>query len=720
MIWLAAAAALAQSPPVDLREAARLDGQGRCAESEAIYQRALSGAAPPPAALLNNTGNHYLACGNSEKARHYFQLLLRRNPAHPNANLQLARMAVEQSQKAQALPLLRTLTASAAPQPDAGLLAEAGALYARLGEFKLAQQTLQRVVAARPGDFGALRNLGRAAARAGDLARAREALEAALQLQPEDADVLFELGTAHAASGDSARAVFLLAKAQQRAPEEPRVALALARAAEDAGYFGDSALAYDRYLVLQPDDDAVKRDRARVVANTAGRREEGIQALEEYIARQPNDPLGHFQLAQLVWNTDAEQSLAHLAEAVRLDPRLAPAHTARAWLLHRLGRDAEARKHLEAALTLRPADVRALDQLGLVLIALDRPAEAEKAFGKAAALAPTDWEVRLHLGRALMEQGREQEAKRWLEQYQKLRPPRQRDPRREPGMIELATLPDAQRRAREIDRLTALARTRPDDALLHLHLAILLLADGREEAAREHFRQLEGLNTADESTVARAARVLLEAGRYDWALPFLARSGGATLEHAEAIFHMAGAEAGLAALERVPAVNRESGEFLLLKARFLDSAGRGAEAQKLLANPRAWASAASSSPRVAQHAAELLVKHARYRETAQLLSRAVQQQGASANRELLLSEAVAVALDGRLGEAEQRLKRVEERWPEWDLPYRVHGTVLAASRRDRDAAQRFQTAAVLGAGQAHSACRNLRDWLTTPCRGGAR
>ena len=50
--------------------------------------------------------------------------------------------------------------------------------------------------------------------------------------------------------------MFLLARAQSRAPDQPGIALALARASEDAGYYGDAVLAYDRYLALAPNEAA--------------------------------------------------------------------------------------------------------------------------------------------------------------------------------------------------------------------------------------------------------------------------------------------------------------------------------------------------------------------------------------------------------------------------------------------------------------------------------
>jgi Flp pilus assembly protein TadD len=532
--------ALAQQP--DLREAARLDQAGRCQESERIYQQALAQGAPGPA-LLNNTGNHYLACGQPEKAREYFERLVKAVPAHPNGNLQLARMEIA------------------------------------AGAFARAEDRLTKLVAKHPGDFDLLFLLGRAAARAGHAAKAREALESALRLKPDDAAVMLEAGLANAASGDYPRAVFLLARAHSRAPDQPGIALALARASEDAGYYGDAVVAYDRYLSLTPKDSAARRDRARARALTVNG---STTDLQEYVTRNPSDALGHFYLAQVTWKGDSDTALASLAEAVRRDPRLAPAHVARAWLLHRLGRDEEALAHLDAV----PDDLRALDLKGVVLLSLDRVKDAETVLRKAAAIAPNDADVALHLGRALMDQGKDQEGQRWLDKYQKLRPPRQRDARREAGMIELATLDPAGARAREIERFRAMAQSRPDDPLLQLHLANLLLADGQRENALREYRVLEGLNV-DKDILARAGRALAEAGEADAARPFLQRAGlpleGPEAEKAlQSVIDLAlkgGAAAAIDAIRRVESRWPEWARPWLVHGLILKEARRAAEAE---------------------------------------------------------------------------------------------------------------------------------------------
>ena len=88
-----------------LRQAARLDASHQCSEAERFYQQALAQGSPS-IALLNNLGNHYVLCGDAEKARSYFERVLKLNPQHANANLQLARIATDRHQGTRALEFL--------------------------------------------------------------------------------------------------------------------------------------------------------------------------------------------------------------------------------------------------------------------------------------------------------------------------------------------------------------------------------------------------------------------------------------------------------------------------------------------------------------------------------------------------------------------------------------------------------------------------------------
>ena len=81
---------------------AALDAQQKYDEAGTLYREALR-RAPASVLLLNNFGNHLLQRGDSEGARRAFESVRRIEPSHPNANLQLARLAVDRHQGADAL-----------------------------------------------------------------------------------------------------------------------------------------------------------------------------------------------------------------------------------------------------------------------------------------------------------------------------------------------------------------------------------------------------------------------------------------------------------------------------------------------------------------------------------------------------------------------------------------------------------------------------------------
>ncbi len=719
--------------PQDLREAARLDAEGKCDEAERYYQAALAKGSPSPA-LLNNAGNHYLVCGQPAKATVYFEKLIKINPAHANANLQLARLATEQKQGKKALeylarvkdtdPMVSLLRAEAlhwagqtstsrtmldAVEKQAGgdprLLYVLGLTCGRLGLYDRAEAAFNGALVGRPGDFEILFQLGRAAARAQHYDRAIRALETALKFRPGDVDVLLELGKVCAARQDFVRAVFFLAQARQKAPGDADILLLMARAAEDAGYYEDSAKAYDDYLRLRPGDDATRRDRARAYGHTDTRRDEARKELAWYLARYPKDPLGHYIYAQVFWHDEPQESLAHLSEAARLDPNSATIRYSRGWMLQRNGQMAESLADLEAARRLAPESARIPDLIGLAHLALERHAEAEKAFREALAKDPDDPEVVMHLGRTLMAAGREEEAQVYLEKYRKIRPPGRPVYRKQLGMIELATLTAREQRERAIGHLRREASGHPDHPEYQLHLSSLLLADGREEEALREFRVLLTLN-ADSKVWEDAGSVLLSSGEYELAREFLQRAveerPAARLELATALLYVNGPQVALQYLEKIPA-EELTGDGLLLKASILEATGRRAEALTTLDQ---GLSQASRRPSVVQRAALLLLRLDRKDDALSLLERTIRSNPDDSG--LPLTKAIVLGLVDRVAEAEKTLKEIELRWPELDQVYLAHGLLLERSGRPREARQKLQTAVALGSQDSTLRCAQAR------------
>ena len=727
LVFVWASYAGAQESP--LRQAARLDAEQKCGEAERFYQQALA-QGPPSPALSNNLGNHYLLCGDAEKARTYFERLVKANPRHVNANLQLARIATDRRQGARALeylslvddsqPATRMLraealhwagkTAAAMAMLD-GVQKEAEAdprleyLYgmtcARIGAYERATAAFNAVLVQHPDDFDVLLNLGRAAARAKLYDRALRALEVAAKLQPDNVDALMELAAVNAALEDYARAIYVLAQAKKLPPERPEISLAMAHAAQAGEYYGDAALAYDEYLRLKPDDDSARRDRGLVCGFTETRQAEGLKELTWYIHKHPGDPLGYHDLAQLTWRDHAQQALDALTTAVRLDPRLAAAQVDLAWLLNRQGRTAEALPHFQKAIEINPRDARALDQLGAAYISLDRAADAAKVLRQAAAILPENGEILMHLGRALMESGHEEDGRQLLDKFQSTHPRRVRGPWKEPAMIESASLPAAERSSREIERLRKGAEAHQDDPELQLRLASLLLAEGRVDEAEAEFRVLLTRN-AESRTWQQAGSFLLSFERYPLARDFLERAApgnpAANLDLATAVFFLEGPAEALNILEQVPGQQR-SGDYLLLKAKILDAAGQPGESENVLEQ---GLELPISRPQIAREAALLLVRHDRKELALEFLAKT-----AGSDPNLLLTRAMVLALTDQHSAAEKALKEIESLWPEWDRPYVVHGLLLEKTGR-HEAAQKLQTAIALGSQDPAARCALAR------------
>ena len=302
-----------------------LDNQKRYQDAGAAYGRALK-IAPNSASLLNNYGNHLLAVGNEAGARTAFLKVIALKPDHPNANLQLARLEVKQKKGAEALVRLRRLSAEDQKAPDVLLLRmealflvgkkeEAGSILDSLsagrkdaafsfsaglalveaGQYEKAEALFARALEAAPADFDVLYNLGLAGLHAGHFERAHNVLTAALAERPQDVDVLYNLAVADAGLERSDAALRSLAQAARLAPDRANIQLLLAHTASEVGAHMDALEAWNRYLKLVPGDDVARRERGFLEAGL-GRHAAGIAELKWYIAKHPDDPLGHYQL----------------------------------------------------------------------------------------------------------------------------------------------------------------------------------------------------------------------------------------------------------------------------------------------------------------------------------------------------------------------------------------------------------------------------------------
>jgi tetratricopeptide (TPR) repeat protein len=244
--------------------------------------------------------------------------------------------------------------------------------------------------------------------------------------------------------------------------------------------------------------------------------------------------------------------------------------------------------------------------------------------------------------------------------------------------------------------LTNAVQVNPSDPQLKAQLGAFLLSDGKTEEALAAFRETLTLSPPPQ-VVRDGATALLEYKQYPLARDFLARlvevdgSLDNRLDLALATFHAAGPEASLAEMEKIP-VEQRNGDVDLLKAQVLDALGRFEGAADAL---NAGFQREPKRADLYLWAALFLLKHNRDQEAGRLLEQATKI--VPDNPDLLLTRAVVLELLRDTNGAEELLRNIQSRWPEWGRSYLIEGIIQATHRSSEQALQSFRTAIALGA-----------------------
>ena len=702
-----------------------LDSQQHYPEAERYYQRALA-AAPNSPQVLNNLGNHHMATGNRDRARAFYLKTIAADPRHGNANLQLARLSVEDGQGRQALQYLGRLGASGNNDPSVLLLraralgltgqcSEATELARRLGDaassdvrlqfpigmvfasckvYDQAEQAFTLALAADPRDFDILYNLGLAALRAGHAGRAAEVFGIALEERPEDADCLFAMSQVQIKQERPVNAAALLTRAHKLAPGRADIVLLLAQVSAQLKFYEDSAAAYDRYLKLKPTDEIARRERGFALAR-ANQTRRALPDLESYVLRHPRDATGLYELGSALFYEDRKRALALLDRALAIDSKLIEARYTRAELYLEEARPEAAIADLRVVLDARPGNYYGLVRLGQAYLALNRPGEALEVLKPALDLAPNAPAALIQYRNALEKLGRKQEAEALLPRLQQAGTASDR-PEARSGLLDYLSLPPSGQRAQYLANLRANSASNPGDPRWKLMLGSELLSDGKVAEALAVLRELRPA-TSDPATLARAGRILLEFEQYEPAHSFLeaAMAGGPAssdtrLDLATALFHLKSSDAALAELDKTPVADRQ-GDYYLLRAQILDALGKGPEAVDSL-NRGMRASPTKAS--LYFQAAGFLLKHRLYKDALALLEPASRILPDA--RELLLAQAVTLIHLMRTDEAERLLTVMQARWPEWERPYLLNGILQELRANSEEARRLLETAIALG------------------------
>jgi predicted O-linked N-acetylglucosamine transferase (SPINDLY family) len=284
---------------------------------------------------------------------------------------------------------------------------------------------------------------------------------------------------------------------------------------------------------------------AAVEHHRAGRLREAEPLYRKVLQRFPRAADAHGLLGFLIHQDgNPEAALAHLAQAIELNPNFIDAYLWRGMALQALGRTQEAETSYRRVLISNPRHFDALCNLAGVLVLQNQPAEAVPLLEKAIALHGNRAEAHYNLGRALMDLGQPEEAAASFQRAIRLRPDYvdaltnlgaclnelgrrdeavagleqalKLDPSRPESHFNLARACGERVDAGETEAtLRAALELRPEYPEARVELANLLANVGRRAEAIEHLRYT--VETSPESTVAVSS--LLMALNYDSELP---------------------------------------------------------------------------------------------------------------------------------------------------------------------------------------------------------
>jgi tetratricopeptide (TPR) repeat protein len=708
-----------------------LDAQNRFEEAEGAYKQALA-VAPGSPALLNNLGNHYMSVGKTEQARAAFLKVVAADPHHANANLQLADLALAAKQGPAALKYLDQLSREDRAPPEVAiqraralkltgqdaaaddLLANVeknsgkdpniafsiGMVLVEWGEYAEAEQAFSRVLDADPTNFDVLYNLGLAAQHAGHLERAVQVYQVALRQRPNDADCLFNLASIYVQTGHSDQAMVPLMQAHKAAPQRTDILLALAQTSQDLGFYADAVTAIDEYLQLKPQDDVARRERGFCMIRSTSV-DKGLVDLRWYAEKHPNDARGMYELAIAETVREPEKALETLNRAVSLDPKFSAARYARGVLYYRMGKTDQSIADLEQVLKKNPDDLRSLDALGQDYMRMGKLPEAAEAFARALKLDPKDPKVLNNYGRVLFRLNRTAEAEKVMADFRALGPQETR-PRPNAGLFDFLNLSPERQFAKYLDNVKKTMVTNPDDPTLRMQLGKALLRQGKTEEAVAALRSVLKL-TSNPEILTACGKALFEFEQYAPARellePVLTANPGDTnlrLDLAIAEFHSGSAEEALKVLDATPLEQRK-GDYFLLLAEILDAMQKPQEAAA--AFNRGF-DAAPTRPDLYLEAALFLFKHNQNQRALHILEQATRTLPDSPALQLML--AMTYGMVQQYEDGVNVLTKIESRWPEWSLPYEVHGISLETRSRSGQAIELLQTAISLGARDANA------------------
>lgn len=341
--------------------------------------------------------------------------------------------------------------------PDLDRLYKEGQRQFSQRNFEEAGKAFRAISDARPRFAPAHYWLGRIAAAQRDFAKAARFYQSALSIQPDFAEAVLSLAEIALVSGRPDQAIARLEPLVREAPS-PQAHLLLARAWSEVDANRSLPL-LEKLFETDPENREAWELWIDIMA-AAGREDQGIERLEQHLARRPGAASLRLLLGQLYVNRGAlaraeeafQQALAKgssdpeiekralyslgylwvslgrseegeraLRQVLDKDGEYLPAVTALADLLINAARLDEVDQVLARAQKLEPENPEVLVLVGRYELRRKQPTRAVAVLSTVVRAHPEHLQAHFFLGQALKDLGRLAEAKRQLDHFQELR-----------------------------------------------------------------------------------------------------------------------------------------------------------------------------------------------------------------------------------------------------------------------------------------------------------
>ncbi len=365
-----------------------LQRQGRWGDARAQYLKVLA-VDPRRDAVWAQLSGGDAAAGDTPAARADLESGVRASPRSPVLWDQLGRLLYADKDYAGADRAFGTL--AHLDPGDAHVLLFRG--LSRLKENRLAPAEADFRAACRiePKDPDAMEALALTLVLERHYAAAGDRLRAVLRLNPQSVQAWEELAFVDGRLHGSVAAAKLLGRALRAVPGDRDLMLLLAAADQEAGRVSDEIAVLKKALGLKEDPDA--RFELAAALDAQGHFHRSETELLRVVAEAPRDAeaLNYLGYSWAERGERLPQAEALIRRALAVDPRNPYYLDSLGWVLHRLGRDAQARTPLEdAALRLKgsrdTSDAVVFDHLAAVEKDLGDRQAAVKARAEASAI----------------------------------------------------------------------------------------------------------------------------------------------------------------------------------------------------------------------------------------------------------------------------------------------------------------------------------------------